>query len=75
MPQAGDAPFVTAVGGLESEEFKRQNALIGAVWKDRLMADVALPERNHLTICDAFAAPGDPLFKATVTLIESLRAA
>jgi len=74
MPQATDAPFVTAVGDLESEEFKRQNALIGSAWKDSLMADVALPERNHLTICDAFATPGDPLFDATVKLLESLRA-
>lgn len=72
MPQAARAPFVTAVGELESEEFKRQNALIGLVWKDWLQADVALPERNHLTICDAFATQGDPLFDATVCLLESL---
>jgi arylformamidase len=72
MPKAGDAPFITAVGGLESDEFKRQNALIGSCWSDNLFADVALPDCNHLTICDAFATPGDPLLEATMKLLESL---
>jgi arylformamidase len=60
------------VGGLESDEFKRQNALIGSCWSDNLFADVALPDCNHLTICDAFATPGDPLLEATMKLLESL---
>jgi arylformamidase len=72
MPKAGAAPFITAVGGLESEEFHRQNALIGANWKADLAADVALPQRNHMTICDALATPGDPLFEAAKSLLEKL---
>jgi arylformamidase len=73
MPHAHPAPFVTAVGGLESEEFKRQNALIASHWKASHAGDIALPDRNHLTICDAFATQGDPLFEAGVRLISNLK--
>jgi arylformamidase len=69
MPQAHAAPFVTAVGGLESDEFKRQNTLIAAAWKSGHRADIALPGANHLTICDAFGNAEHPLHKATVQLV------
>lgn len=62
-------PFITAVGGLESDEFKRQNALIGQVGAACHLADIALPEANHLTICDAFATPGTALFDATLRVL------
>ena len=73
MPQAHPAPFISAVGALESDEFKRQNALIGQVWNDNHAADIVVPDKNHITICDAFATPGDPLFEATVKLINGLK--
>lgn len=72
MPQAHATPFITAVGGLESEEFQRQNALIGATWKANHIGDIALPDANHLTICDAFSRPGSVLFEASVGLIAGL---
>ncbi|HEV2609127.1 MAG TPA: alpha/beta hydrolase [Noviherbaspirillum sp.] len=72
MPQAHPAPFLTAVGGLESDEFKRQNGLIAERWKENHRADIALPDANHLTICDAFAQPGHPLFEASIGLMSSL---
>lgn len=72
MPQAHAAPFITAAGGLESDEFRRQTALIAEKWKATHVADIALPNRNHLTICDAFATPGDPLFEAGIKLISGL---
>jgi arylformamidase len=72
MPHAHATPFVTAVGGLESDEFKRQNALIADVWKSSHRADVALPEANHLTICDAFGNPGHPLHAASIELISGI---
>ena len=68
MPPAGSAPLVTCVGGLESSEFARQNALIGARWKRVLRADVPAPGRNHFTVVDALAEPGHPLFEATLAL-------
>jgi arylformamidase len=74
MPSPAAARFVTAVGGLESEEFKRQNALIAERWKAAHDGDIALPEANHLTICDAFATPGNPLFEATVSLLAQVEA-
>lgn len=72
MPKANAAPFITAVGGLESAEFKRQNALIGQCWPAHHLSDIALPCSHHLTICDAFATPRQPLFDATVELINGL---
>lgn len=73
MPQAHAAPFITAVGALESDEFRRQNALIGASWKLNHVEDISLPDTNHLTICDAFAAPGHRLFEASVKLVSAIR--
>ena len=72
MPQVHPTPFITAVGGLESDEFKRQNALISSVWHANHVDDIALPQANHLTICDALAGPGQPLFEATLALIANL---
>ena len=72
MPQAHPAPFISAVGALESDEFKRQNALIGQVWNSNHAGDIVVPDKNHITICDAFATPGDPLFEATVKLVANL---
>lgn len=73
MPQAHAAPFITAFGGQESEEFKRQTALIADAWKAAHHGDVALPDANHLTICDAFATPGEPLFEAATGLLNNFR--
>lgn len=71
MPQSHPAPFVTAFGGLESEEFRRQTGLIADAWKPNHVVDVALPDANHLTICDAFGTPGHPLHQETVKLVEA----
>jgi arylformamidase len=75
MPQPHAAPFVTAVGALESEEFHRQTQLLARSWKTSHRADVPLPDVNHLTICDAFATPGHALHAATLDLISSIGAA
>jgi len=72
MPQAHAIPFMTAVGGLESDEFKRQTGLIADAWRAQHRADIALPEANHLTICDALADPDSALFKAMLELIGSV---
>ncbi|HEY0847428.1 MAG TPA: alpha/beta hydrolase [Noviherbaspirillum sp.] len=72
MPQAHAAPFLTAFGGLESEEFRRQTELIASAWKGSHAGDIPLPNVNHLTICDAFAEPGHPLFEAVIRLISGV---
>jgi arylformamidase len=72
MPQAHAAPFITAFGAQESEEFKRQTGLIAQHWKTSHRGDVALPDLNHLTICDVFATPGHPLQEAAMQLLSDL---
>ena len=72
MPQSHPAPFITGVGGLESDEFKRQNALIIARWRPSHRQDVPLDGYNHLTICDAFGDPEHALFESTCALLRSI---
>lgn len=71
MTPAHAAPFVTAVGALESSEFQRQNRLIGEQWRGSHHADVTLPGINHLTICDEFGREGSPLCAATLGLLQA----
>lgn len=68
MPPATSAPLVTSVGGDESSEFLRQNALIGRRWKRVLRADIAMPGHNHFTVCDDLARPGSAMFNAVLQL-------
>lgn len=70
MPQGHPTPFLTAVGGMESEEFHRQNELIIAHWKSAHVVDIPLPGFHHFTICDAFAQPGNALFEDTLLLFD-----
>ncbi|WP_394780312.1 alpha/beta hydrolase [Undibacterium sp.] len=72
MPQSHNTPFITAVGGLESDEFKRQTGLIASAWKAQHRADIPLPEANHLTICDALTDKDSALFKEMVELVASV---
>ncbi|HYD80029.1 MAG TPA: alpha/beta hydrolase [Paucimonas sp.] len=73
LPQSHAAPFITAVGGLESDEFKRQTDLIDTAWSGNHVARVAAPDANHLTICDALAAPGHALCEAVRELVLARR--
>lgn len=75
MDQALPTPFITAVGGLESDEFRRQNGLLATAWPASHVDDIPMPQANHLTICDALAAPGMPLFDATCKLIAQVSTA
>jgi len=69
LPQSHPAPYLTAVGGLESEEFRRQNDLIRATWPGTHRGDIALPDANYLTIVDAFADPEGALHAAVRELV------
>ena len=62
LPPATRAPLYLAVGGLESSEFKRQNALLAQRWKPVLGGDVAMPGTNHSTVIDGLADPASALF-------------
>jgi arylformamidase len=72
MPLARAIPFITAVGGLESDEFKRQTKILETHWKHQHHASIALPESNHLTICDALSDPTSALNTAIIGLAKSI---
>ena len=73
MPAASKAALITCVGGDESDEFKRQNALLGERWRSALLADIPAPGRNHFTVLDALADPTHALFKGTLGLCNGNR--
>jgi arylformamidase len=64
LPLRDAAPLLTAVGALESGEFHRQSRMIAEHWPaaiDGALLDV--PDRNHFSVCDALATPGNILFE------------
>jgi arylformamidase len=68
-PQRGLKVHLT-VGEHESSEFHRQNQVLLKAWGTQVSMthEVALG-RNHLTVCDAFAEPGHPLFETTLAMM------
>lgn len=62
-------PLVTAVGGRESSEYRRQNRLLAQAWAHCPVHDVAMPEHHHLSIVEALADRNSALFHATRQLI------
>jgi arylformamidase len=69
LPPADGATFITAVGALESGEFKRQTRLLRTAWSRTAGAHFELPGANHLTVCDALADAGAPLTRAILELV------
>jgi arylformamidase len=69
IPPATTAPLFTAVGGDESEEFKRQNALIARAWRYAFAGDIPLPGCNHLTVLEQLAGPETALFKGAMEMM------
>jgi len=70
LPPATRAPLSLAVGGRESSEFKRQNALLAERWKRVLQEDVPMPGADHFTVIDGLGDAGSPLFAATRRLMK-----
>jgi arylformamidase len=70
MSPATRAPVMTAVGGDESSEFHRQNALLRERWRGAFALDVTMPKRNHFSILDALAEPASPLFAGARRLMK-----
>jgi arylformamidase len=70
MPPATRAPVMTSVGGDESSEFRRQNALIGERWRAAFAGDIAMPGRNHFSIVDALAEQQSALFAGARRLMR-----
>jgi len=68
MPPATDRPLYTAVGALESSEFRRQTALIGKAWPRNLTRHFTLPNLHHLNVIEELANPASPLFDAALEM-------
>ena len=64
-------PLVTAVGGLESAEFHRQNRLIADTWPHCPVRNVAMPGYHHFSIVEALGDPRSALFQATLRQVNS----
>lgn len=69
IPPATTAPLFTAVGGDESDEFKRQNALIARTWRYAFAGDIPMPGCNHLTVLERLADPNSALFQGAMDMM------
>jgi arylformamidase len=70
LPTSTRAPVMTSVGGDESPEFLRQNALLGERWKSTFAGDIAMPGTNHFSVVDGLADPSSDLFKGALRLMQ-----
>ncbi len=70
LPPATRAPVMTAVGGSESREFHRQNAVLGERWNAVLAADIPMPGRHHFSVMDALAEPESALSQGARRLMK-----
>ena len=65
LQPASDAPLILAVGGLEGEEFLRQNALMAAAWSGAApVTEIVLEDHHHYTAVAALGDPASVLFQA-----------
>jgi arylformamidase len=74
LPLLSPVPLIRAVGALETAEFHRQQHLIEAHWPSVCSSALLdVPDRNHFTVCEAFATPGNMLFEAMCAAIQGTR--
>jgi len=70
MTPATRAPVMTCVGGDESSEFQRQNALLGERWRAAFAGDIDMPGRNHFSVLDGLAEQPSALFQGARRLMK-----
>jgi arylformamidase len=70
LPPATRARVMTCVGGNESSEFHRQNALLGERWRGPFAADIAMPGKHHFSVIDGLADPKSALFAGARRLMK-----
>jgi arylformamidase len=70
LPLINDVSLLRAVGAAESAEFHRQSNLLAERWPTACSSELMdVPGCNHLSVCEAFATEGNPLFEATLALL------
>ena len=70
LPPATRCPVMTCVGGGESSEFQRQNALLRSRWRSAFAGDIAMPGRNHFSVLDGLAEQKSALFAGARRLMK-----
>jgi arylformamidase len=70
LPPATRAPVMTCVGGEESSEFLRQNALLGSRWRGAFAGDIAAPGKHHFSVVDGLADQKSALFAGARRLMK-----
>jgi arylformamidase len=68
------APLIIAWGGLESDEYHRQAAIMRKRWSEvgYPSTDFMPPDRNHFSLVDGLKDPSSPLTKLQVEAIRRL---
>lgn len=62
-------PVALAVGGDESDKFKRQTQLLMDRWSHRGIQNMALPGANHFTVVEERGKADRPLHRAALALM------
>jgi arylformamidase len=70
LPPATRAPVMSCVGGDESSEFHRQNALLGSRWRAAFAGDIAMPGKHHFSVIDGLADQKSALFAGARRLMK-----
>lgn len=68
---SGPRPLYTAVGALESDEFKRQAHAICNAWPGCHAGHIEVPGCHHLSILEALADSRSLLFQKVLNMVES----
>ena len=63
-------PMIVAVGGDESDEFKRQNQLLIERWRLCPMENIPLPGTNHFTVVEQLGLADSPLHQAALRMMQ-----
>jgi arylformamidase len=63
-------PTMAFAGGLESDDFKRQNAVLGKAWGQSVQIS-QVAQRNHFSVVDAWADAAHPLHQAVLAHMKA----
>lgn len=71
LPPHVFAPLYTAVGGDESDEFRRQTELVDEVWGRLLpVHEIDMPGFHHLSVIEELGRTGSPLHRACLEMLH-----
>jgi len=70
LPPATRGPVMTCVGGAESSEFRRQNALLGERWRGVVAGDIPMPGAHHFSVLDGLGTQSSALFGGARRLMK-----